>query len=205
MHALDLGLIDFMQAYSLQKDCVREVQEGAGERILSCEHPTVITQGRSSRPEHLLVGIDQLREQGIPVLNIDRGGDVTLHTPGQLVVYPIVDLRRRGRDLKVYIRLLEQAAIDLLRDLHIDARRHPPHTGVWVNDRKIASLGIGVSKWIAYHGIALNISPDLRLFSLIRPCGLDVRMTSVCDLTGVEMDVDWIKQTFTEHLFRLFK
>jgi len=205
MRTCDLGLIDFIEAYRLQKDCVRKVGEGGTETVFLCEHPVVVTQGRSTQPGHLLASDAELRKRKIPVITIDRGGDVTLHAPGQLVVYPIIDLRSRGRDLKVYINLLEQTAINFLNDLGIAAQRNPGYTGVWVEDRKIASLGIGVSKWIAYHGIAINININLERFSLIRPCGLDVQMTSVYDRRGPEIGMDEAKSLFLTHLLRIFK
>ncbi len=200
-----LGRIGWQQAYARQKQAVREVLEGGSERIFFCEHPTVITLGRSSRPGNLLVPEPQLEQRGIPLVRVDRGGDITLHTPGQLVSYPILDLRRRGRDLKAYLTQLEQALIDLLMDWNIPAVRRPPYTGVWAGERKIASLGIGVSKWITYHGIGLNVDPDLSLFALIRPCGLEVRMTSMRDILETDIDIRSVKQDFQRHLFRIFK
>ncbi len=189
MYIEDLGMISFEQAWQKQKQAVSEVIEGGEERIFMCEHPAVLTLGRSSSRKNLLATSEDLESKKIRVVEIDRGGDVTLHAPGQIVAYPIVDLNLRGRDLHKYLAQLEQVGIDFLESFGIVSLRVPGKTGVWVEDRKVIAVGIGVRKWVAYHGIGVNVKTDLKLFSLIRPCGLDEGVTSLEQCLGrpVEM------------------
>ena len=128
------------------------------------------------------------------VHHIDRGGDITLHAPGQLVVYPILDLTNFGKDLRSYLRQLEQVAIDLLGDFDIVASRFSGQTGVWTGKKKIESIGIGVRKWISFHGLAVNVNTDLKLFSMIKPCGLDVEMTSMSQMNKKSIDIEEVKE-----------
>ena len=178
----DLGLIDYQKAYDFQKKCVMEVISGAPQRIILCEHPAVITFGRLAQKENLLIPAEELKKRNIQSFHIDRGGDITLHAPGQLIVYPILNLNNYGRDLKAYLHKLEQVAIDFLKGFDIVANRIFGKTGVYVDGRKIVSMGIGVKKWVSFHGLGINVNTDLSLFSLMRPCGLDVKMTSVSQL-----------------------
>jgi lipoate-protein ligase B len=135
----------------------------------------------------------ELERRGIDLLRIDRGGEVTLHAPGQLVIYPILRLERFHQDLKDYLLKLEELVIDLLRDFGIVANGLAGNRGVWVGERKIASIGIGVKRWVSFHGLALNVNTDLKLFTLIRPCGLTVEMTSLNQLLGREVDMGQLK------------
>ncbi len=176
---IDLGLIDYAQAWQVQKEAVLQVLSGGEERVFFCEHPPVLTLGRLAKREHILVPSEELARHKVEVIDIDRGGEVTLHCPGQLVVYPILRLDKRGKDLHGYLRKLEEVTIDLLKDFGILANSLKGLTGVWVGKNKIASIGVGVKKWVSYHGLALNVNSDLELFKLIRPCGLDVSMTSL--------------------------
>jgi len=200
----DLGLIDYEEAYALQKSCVEEAWRENKDFLLLCEHPAVLTLGRLATQDHILAPCQDLRDRNIKVLSTDRGGEVTLHAPGQLVVYPILHLENLKRDLKWYLSKLEQVAIDLLGDFGIVATRMPEKTGVWVGQRKIASVGIGVKRWVTFHGIAINVATDLGLFGLIRPCGLNVEMTSVCDEAGRKISMETIKESFVHHFRREF-
>jgi lipoate-protein ligase B len=138
-------------------------------------------------------------------LVVERGGGITFHGPGQLVGYPIVDLRGRGRDIHRFLRDLEEVLIRTLRDFSLDAQRRPGLTGVWVGQKKIASIGIAVRHWVSYHGFALNVSVDLRYFRMIRPCGLDgTVMTSMSELLGREISLDEVKPALVEHWAELF-
>ena len=175
----DWGVIDYLEGYERQRKLVDEVIAGAAGRLIFCEHPPVLTLGRMTKEDSLLYTREAIEELGIQVHTIDRGGDVTLHAPGQMVVYVILDLDRYGRHLKVYLEKLEQVAVDLLKDFGILAISIPGKRGVFVGPEKIASIGVGVRKWVTYHGIGINVNTDLTLFRLIRPCGLDVRMTSI--------------------------
>jgi lipoate-protein ligase B len=151
--------------------------------LLLLEHPPVITLGRASRGAHVL------RPEGIDVVEVERGGDVTFHGPGQLVGYPIIDLTGHRPDLHWYLRTLEQALLDALAALGVAAERRPGYTGVWTAGRKIASIGVHVKQWVTWHGFALNVSTDLASFERIVPCGIDgVTMTSIERETG---SADW--------------
>ncbi len=199
----DLGLIDYDAAYRIQKESVMRVLAGGAQTILLCEHPAVITLGRLAQEANIL-DREAIERSGIRVVPIDRGGDVTLHAPGQLVVYPILNLAQSSRDLRLYIQKLEQVAIDLLRSFGIVANRISSLTGVWVAGEKIASLGVGVKKWVTFHGLAINVHTDLKLFEWIKPCGLDVRMTSMVRVKGEEVDMRDVKERLIECFSREF-
>jgi lipoate-protein ligase B len=206
MRIIYCGLIEYERAMKLQKDFVREVMAGAPGALLLCEHPKTLTLGRAYHQQNILVHSDELLCHGVTVVSADRGGDVTLHAPGQLVAYPIVDLKHRGRDLTVYLRKLEQTCVDFLLDFGIVAEQGEGTRarGVWVGGAKIASIGIGVSHWVTYHGIGVNMTTDLELFKLIRPCGLDVAMTSVKKLTGLSSSMSVVSEKFAGHFLRVF-
>ncbi|MDP2653857.1 MAG: lipoyl(octanoyl) transferase LipB [Candidatus Omnitrophota bacterium] len=202
---MSLGLMPYQETYLAQKKEVEKVLSGAAARLIICEHPAVLTLGRLAREEHILTPREELKRLGVEVFSIDRGGEVTLHCPGQLVVYPILDLKYYGKDLHWYLRQLEQVAIDLLQDFGIVADRFPGRTGVWVDGKKIVSIGVGVRKWVTFHGLALNVSTDLKLFSLIRPCGLDVRMTSLEKVLGKPVDMSLVKERLARAFGRCFR
>lgn len=200
----DLGLIDYAAAYGIQKESVARVLAGGAQVLLLCEHPAVITLGRLAQEVNIL-NLETISRRGIRVVPIDRGGDVTLHAPGQLVVYPILNLapclpagRQSNRDLRLYMHKLEQVAIALLKSFGIVASRISGKTGVFVGPDKIASLGIGVRKWVTFHGLGINVNTDLKLFDLIKPCGLDVRMTSIARIKGNPVDMSGVKQQLVE-------
>ena len=190
----DLGTIDYTKAWQLQKQAVQSICAGGQQYLFLCEHPLVLTLGRLAREDYILWPQSEIEKKGGKVIPIDRGGEVTLHASGQLVVYPIFDLSHFGKDLKLYLEKLEQVTIDLLRDFDIVASSLPGQRGVWVKERKIASIGIGVKKWISYHGLAVNVNTDLDLFSMIKPCGLEVRMTSIKDLKKETVDMARVKE-----------
>lgn len=192
-------MIDYDAAYRLQRESVARVLAGGAQTILSCEHPAVITMGRLAQEANIL-NREAIERSGIRVIPIDRGGDVTLHAPGQLVVYPILNLAQSSRDLRLYIQKLEQVAIDLLRSFGIVANRISGKTGVFVGTNKIVSLGIGVRKWVTFHGLGINVNTDLRLFDLIKPCGLDVRMTSMARIKGEALEMEEVKDRVLECL-----
>lgn len=200
----DLGLIGYEKAYEIQKRCLEEVASGGTQRLLLCEHPPVITLGRLAERGNIFLSDTELAAKGFELYTVDRGGDVTLHAPGQMVVYPILDLKRLGGDLRAYLRKLEQVAIDLLSSFGIVAHRISGKTGVWVGENKIASVGIGVKKWISCHGLALNVNTDLTSFSVMRPCGMDVGMTSLARLQGQTIDMAFVKLKMTGYFMRSF-
>jgi lipoyl(octanoyl) transferase len=176
----ELGRVDYGTALDLQQQLVAERKEGSiPDQLLLLEHPHVITMGRNGHLQNLLAGEEVLRRAGISFYPTDRGGDITYHGPGQLVGYPIVDLREWKRDVGAYVRGVEQAIIDTLADFGIAAGRIPKLTGVWVGERKIAAIGVHISRWVTSHGFALNLDTDLDYFKYIVPCGLTRPVTSM--------------------------
>ena len=176
LQVLDAGLVPYSDALAWQRALAQARIDGqlTNDLLLLLEHPPVVTLGRASQAAHVL------RREGIDIFEIERGGDVTFHGPGQLVGYPILDLTGHRRDLHWYLRTLEDAIVIALAQLGIHAGRNPPHTGVWTSNRKIASIGIHVKKWVTWHGFALNVTTDLAQFARIVPCGIQgVEMTSV--------------------------
>jgi len=177
----ELGVVPYRDALETQRRMVEERLAGRiGDTLLLLEHPPVITLGRGWKSSSLPLDRGSLERRGIEVFEIERGGDVTYHGPGQLVGYPIIDLQGHRADLHWYLRQLENVVSGALAALGVTAGTRDGLTGVWVGDRKIASIGIHVKQWVTSHGFALNVTTDLSPFSLIVPCGIpDVRMTSV--------------------------
>lgn len=186
MLALWLGRVEYMSCWRLQRELADLRAEGRiGDVLLLLEHPPTITLGRSAQQAHLLASPERLAQMGVAVHAIDRGGDVTYHGPGQLVGYPIVHLADHRKDLHWFLRQIEEALIRALAQLGVSGRRFPPHTGVWVEDEKIAAIGVKISRWVSTHGFALNVQPDLRHFDLIVPCGIrEYGVTSLNAVTG---------------------
>jgi lipoyl(octanoyl) transferase len=182
-----LGRRSYGEVLELQRRLCRRRLEGQTNEdlLLLVEHEPVVTLGRGTRPESLPLGPDELRRRGIEVFEVERGGDVTYHGPGQLVGYPIIDLREHREDLHWYLRQLEMGLIAALDSLGVSAGTNPGLTGVWTRGRKLASIGIHVKQWVTFHGFALNVTTDLDYFDLIVPCGIqNVAMTSVAQELG---------------------
>ncbi len=173
----DWGTIDFHDAWRRQRELADAVLRlDHPDTLVFCEHPPVITLGRTTQDGSLLLSRELLAEQGIDVVEINRGGEATVHNPGQLVGYPIFNLTRSRQDLHWFLRLLEQAVIDTLSEYGVEAQRVDGLTGVWIGEsRKICAIGIHCSRWVTSHGFALNVSNDLNLFNAIVPCGIRER------------------------------
>ena len=186
-----LGMREYGGVLDLQRRLARARMAGqVPDLLLLVEHPPVITCGRGARPEHLLVGPDELRRRRVGLFQVERGGDVTYHGPGQLVGYPILDLHGYGLDVHLHLRRIERALIGTLAAAGLSAGVSPGRTGVWVHERKIASIGVHVSRWVTWHGFALNVCTDLRDFDAIVPCGLPgVQITSLAMELGREVNV----------------
>jgi len=201
-----LGLIEYRRAYQLQKRLARSRIDGEiGDRLLLLEHPPTVTMGRFGRMENVVASPARLAREGISLVFSDRGGDVTYHGPGQLVGYPIIDLRRRDRDVRQYIHDLEEVVIGVLADFGISAARDSTHPGVWVNSEGIAAIGLSIRRWVSMHGFALNVSLDLSPFSLINPCGLSGRRaTSISRQLGREVPVTAVIERLLAHFGRVF-
>jgi lipoate-protein ligase B len=184
---VDLGPRRYEEILELQRRLCR--QRMAGEQpddlLLLVEHEPVVTLGRGTRPSSVRLTPQGLSARGVTLVEVERGGDATFHGPGQLVGYPVLNLREHREDLHWYLRQLEAVVIATLAELGVSAERNPGLTGVWTRGRKIASIGIHVKQWVTFHGFALNVTTDLRGFDLIVPCGIDgVVMTSVAAELG---------------------
>jgi lipoyl(octanoyl) transferase len=192
-----LGRVDYQTGLRIQDEKLDNCLREGAESVLLLEHEPVYTIGRLPDKSSLRA-IDQLP---YPVFETNRGGQATYHGPGQLVGYPILDLRVRGRDLHRYLRKLEDLLIDLLLEFGIKGQKIEGKTGVWVEDRKIASIGVGVRKWVTMHGFALNVASDLSGFLNIIPCGLSgVRMTSISSEAGEEVTVETVGERIVPYL-----
>ena len=203
-----LGRLEYEPALSLQESRRESLRSGdADEALLLLEHPHVYTLGRNADSGDVLATPDWLRARGVDVVECDRGGQVTYHGPGQLVGYPILDLNPDRRDLRRYVRDLQSVLVRVLAEVGLAAepRTQNPEIGIWVEGRKIASLGVHVSRWITTHGFALNVNTDLSYFGSIVPCGLqEVQMTSVAELTGRTLRLDEVAGLCARHLAEVF-
>ena len=200
----DLGRVRYADAFALQREFVERRKRGEiPDHLLIFEHPHVITMGRTSHDENLLCGPELLDRAGIAFHRTDRGGDVTYHGPGQIVGYPIVDLREWKRDVMAYVRALEQVLIDALAEFGIAAGREAGATGVWTEQGKIAAIGVHISRWVTSHGFALNQDTDLSYFRYIVPCGLTKPVTSMRAL-GCQADRDQVVAAIARSFARVF-
>ena len=184
-----LGRMPYAEALELQRSIARDRISGAISQdvLLLMEHPPVVTLGRSSKEKHLVASPEILQTHGVELFEVERGGDVTFHGPGQLVGYPIIDLKRHRQDLHWYLRKIEEALINTLADYGIPGERNTSYTGVWTRGKKIASIGVHARDWVTWHGFALNVTTDLSFFDLIVPCGITgVVMTSIARELGSE-------------------
>src|SRR5262245_60213222 len=196
----NLGSMAYVAALAVQEKVVELKRQGSPDIVLFVEHPHVYTLGRGGNE------LNVLSAQEVPVYRTSRGGDVTYHGPGQLVVYPITDLRSKLRKaVHKYLRDLELSAIQTLRDFGIEAARRPPYTGIWIGERKIAAIGVAVRRGITYHGLALNVNTDLSYFDRIIPCGLAwANVTSMANELGAEQSLSDVRERFLHHFADLF-
>ena len=206
-NVLDTGLKDYMEAYNLQKELlVKRIKNEIPDTLILTEHTPTFTIGRKGGRENLLVNEEVLKKNGIKVYEIDRGGDITYHGPGQIVGYPIMNLSEWNKDIHLYLRSLEEVIIRFLSHFKIMAGRINNYTGVWVGDCKIAAIGIGVSKWTTFHGFCININPNKKHFSMITPCGIrDKSITSLDELTGEATDIEYAKQVLATEFGNCFE
>ena len=192
----DLGRVDYVTTFTAMKEFTAARGEGTPDELWLCEHPPVFTQGLSGKPEHLL------RDVGIPVVQIDRGGQITYHGPGQVVAYLLLDLRRRNLKVRELVQAIEQAVIDLLAEYGVSAARRQSAPGVYVGEAKIAALGLRIKGGCSYHGVSLNVDMDMTPFSAINPCGYAgmavTQLRNLCD----EGDTARVGARFARHLER---
>jgi lipoyl(octanoyl) transferase len=205
-HVEQLGRIEYAEALRIQRGKVAARKVGAiSDTLLLVEHPHVYTLGRNARQEHVLATRDQLEALGVEVFDTDRGGDVTYHGPGQLVGYPVLDLSEHRRDLAWYMRSLEEVLVGVAQEFGVQAGRQRGAAGVWVQNEKLAAMGVHVSRWITSHGFALNVNTDLSYFAGIVPCGLrDKGVTSLEKLLGRAIEMDYVAEQVVNHFGKVF-
>jgi lipoate-protein ligase B len=206
LFVIDLGRTEYRSAWELQKRLVELRHESKiPDCLVLTEHEPVITMGRAYRGENLISSAEELKRKRVELFEIERGGDITFHGPGQLVAYPIIDLSNRGRDLHRYLRDLEMVVISTLNQFGIEAGIKPGMTGVWVNDHKLAAIGVAVSRWITYHGLALNVNTDLEYFKLINPCGITrFPVGSMSSVTGEAVDFARVAESLARNFSETF-
>ena len=197
---IDLGTHPYAEVLEHQLDlCQKRQNDEIDNTVLIIEHPPVITLGARNSENKLLTDENIIRNQGIELVRVGRGGGTTAHNPGQLVVYPIIKLKSIKLDVNAYIRSLEQVGIELLQWLGVESDRRKGFPGLWIGEKKIASIGVQLKKWVSFHGIAININNDLEIFKHIVPCGLDnVVITSVQKETGKSAEIDAAKEKLKE-------
>ncbi len=204
----ELGTLGYEKALSYQKTLLAgKITGQSPDSLLILQHPPTITIGRKGDTRHLLVRKDYLEKHGISFIHSSRGGDITFHGPGQIVGYPIMDLKDHGTDIRNHMRKIEEVIIRTLSDFGIRSRRTDNATGVWVERSKIASIGIAVKKWVTYHGFALNVCTDLDYFDLILSCGItDVRISSMRSWLGEngEITVDDVSPSLIKNFTEVF-
>ena len=202
-----LGLLPYQEAWDLQRGLARARAEGrVGDTLLLLEHPHVYTIGRRGQDADVSLDSEGLRCLGVTLFQVDRGGQVTYHGPGQLVGYPIIGLRDWGGGPLAYVRALERVLIDTLADFGIPAQRSEGFTGVWVNRAKIAAIGVKISAGVTLHGFALNVDPDLSYYRYIVPCGIpDCQVTSMARYLGRTVPMDEVRDATARHFRREFR
>jgi lipoyl(octanoyl) transferase len=205
---LDLGTREYAEAYRLQLRLHRSRLAGTIPDVaIVLEHTPCITYGRAAHAaEHILASEERLRQAGVAVCSTDRGGDVTYHGPGQLVLYAIVDLKEYGKDVHAHSRRMEQVLIDTLASYGIQAHRKKEYPGVWTDAGKIGAIGLRVSRWVTFHGVSLNVAPDMSHFSLIVPCGIrEHGVATMTQLLGRTVELDEVKARARAAFERVFE
>ncbi len=189
-YVIDIDLIDYQRSWDFQREFVAtKVKSDIPDILMLLEHNPVITLGRRGNRNHIVASREILAAEGIPIYHVERGGEVTYHGPGQIVGYPILNLRNWRRDVSRYIFNLEEVLIRALGDFGIEGTRNRLNRGVWVGDSKIGSIGVAIRRWVTYHGFSLNVSPNMTHYDFITPCGLEgIEVTSMRGLLGKEPD-----------------
>ncbi len=194
----NLGLVDFKKSWEFQKEIFKDIKNNYfNAALILCRHYPVITVGRQGKKENIKVSLPELKKRGIQLYEVERGGDVTYHGPGQLIAYPVFNLNYLKKDIHLFLRQLEGLAIDFLSDFGIKGLRQNGLTGVWIDKKKVASIGIAIRNWITFHGMSINIkSDDLENFKLIKPCGMDIEMTSLETILDKDIEIGYLKGLF---------
>ena len=206
LNIIDLGSKSYQCARDIQKRICENIKSGlSGDALILVEHPNVITIGSAGKINNIIAADETISNMGFEILRTDRGGDVTLHAPGQIVAYPLFDLRRHKKDIRRFIKKLERVfeltakSFNLIRDRSIDL------TGLWVDGKKIGFIGIGIRHWITFHGMSLNVNNDLGHFSTIKPCGIDgLTVTSLSELLGKPVSIEYTKNIISDKFCEVF-
>jgi len=203
--AIQLGETEYDEALALQKALAGRVASSDERFFLLLNHPPIITIGRRGTDDNIVASVGSLRSRGITVREVDRGGDVTFHGAGQIVGYPVIDLRERRRDIHAYLRDLESVMIEAVRRFSLTAHRVKGLTGIWVGEEKLGAIGVAVRRWVTYHGFALNVNTDLDYFSAIVPCGITDRgVTSMAKLCGCTVGEERVREALVEEFATAF-
>ena len=203
----DLGLIDYQKAWDLQKETLQKViSVEQPDTFFLLEHPNTYTLGKGANEKNLVADESFLESNGIQVIKIDRGGDITYHGPGQLVGYPIINLNGVNKNSRRYIWSIEETIIHACKHYGVDAGRNPDHTGVWIENRKICAIGIKLTRWVTSHGFAFNVNTDMKIFDGIIPCGIsDKEVTSLEKEAGRKFDMDEMKEIVKKYFVEIFE
>ncbi len=207
MRVVDLGQQDYYEAWNTQKTLHAKRVDGAiGDILLLVEHDPVITVGKSGKDSNILISESLLKEKGVGLYRIERGGDVTYHGPGQLVGYPIFNVKEKLAGIRSFIEKIEEVIIATLAQFNIEAEKKEKMIGVWVGTGKICSIGIAVKRWVSFHGFALNVNTDLKYFDLIHPCGFkNIKMTSMAEILEKEISMKAVKDAVKEEFGKIFE
>lgn len=208
LNVVNLGKMDYQDALNLQFELLEKRQSNIiDDTLLIVEHPPVITLGKNAKRENILFSDKYLKEHDVDIVEINRGGDVTYHGPGQIVGYQIVNIKDQKLGIKDFVFKLEQIFIDILKEKYnIEAKRDDINNGVWVNDEKITAVGLAVKRWVTMHGFAFNASTDLDFFKLIVPCGIQSRgVTNIEKLKNQKIDIEEVKSEVIDYFIREFK
>ncbi|MGQ9816555.1 MAG: lipoyl(octanoyl) transferase LipB [bacterium] len=206
INTLDLGKRDYKEVWDMQRELhLKRVNGQIPNTLILVEHNPVVTIGRSGKSENIKMPIQLLKEKGIDFYHIERGGDVTFHGPGQLVGYPIFNIKEGLIGIRRFIEMIEDAIIGVLADFAIKAEKREGLIGVWTERGKICSIGIAVKRWVSFHGFALNVNTDLRYFDLINPCGFkDIKMVSMQEILGHEIAMSEVKKKTIRNFHSIF-
>ncbi|MCP4633599.1 MAG: lipoyl(octanoyl) transferase LipB [candidate division Zixibacteria bacterium] len=206
LNLINLQKTKYKPTWDIQKNLVKRRADGKiDDCLIVTEHEPVITMGRATDYDNLLVDKEDLRKKGVDLHEIERGGDITFHGPGQIVLYPIINLRKRGRDVHQYLRDLEEFTITALIDIGLEASVKEGLTGIWVDNYKIGAIGVAVSRWITYHGIAINVTTDLDYFKLINPCGItEYPVGSLSQLLGKDVNMEQVNKLLVRNFADFF-
>lgn len=206
INILDLGRRDYKEVWDMQKELhLKRVNGQIPNTLILVEHNPVVTLGKSGKSENIKIPIQLLKEKGIDFYHIERGGDATFHGPGQLVGYPIFNIKQGLVGIKRFIDMIEDAIIGVLADFGIKAEKREHLIGVWTEMGKICSIGVAVRRWVSFHGFALNVNIDLRYFDLINPCGLkDIKMASMQKIIGHEVPMNDVKKSTIKNFKLVF-